>query len=88
MKLADFKFNPTQVVLKFSDRYSLSIINNGHGKEHNLYEIAPFVNGQMAELPGITNGDTVVGYLSEEEVNAIIKKIVLISGKNPVVEVL
>jgi len=84
MKLADFKFNSTQIVLKFSNKYSLSIINNGYGKEHNLYEIAPFVNGKMAELPGITNGDTVLGYLEESEVNSIIKKIVLISGKNPV----
>lgn len=84
MTLSDFEFNPNQVVLDFNETYSLSIINDGYGKDRGLYEIAPFVNGEMTELPGITDGDTVVGFLTEHEVVSIIKKMVVISGKDPV----
>jgi len=35
-------------------------------------------------LPGITeDGDTVKGYLTEADINAIIKKMYLITGKSP-----
>lgn len=86
MKLADFEFNPTQMVLEFGDKYSLSIINNGYGsKAHGLYEIAVFAKGSLTEMPGITvEGDTVRGYLTEDEVNAIIVKMFTITGKDPV----
>jgi|TARA_B110000483_G_C17890047_1_gene425152 hypothetical protein len=85
MKLADFEFTPTQMVLEFGDKYSLSIINNGYGKDHGLYEIAVFAKGSLTEMPGITvEGDTVKGYLTEDEVNAIIVKMFTITGKDPV----
>jgi len=84
MKLSNFEFNPTQMVLEFGDKYSLSIINNGYGKDHGLYEIAIFAKGSLTEMPGITvEGDTVKGYLTEDEVNAIMVKMYTITGKDP-----
>jgi ATP sulfurylase len=36
-------------------------------------------------MPGITEaGDTIKGFLSEEDVNAIIKKMHLVSGADPI----
>ena len=85
MNLSNFKFNPTQVLLNFGKKYSLSIINNGHGKAEGLYEIGMFSKGVLTEMPGITiEGDTVRGFLTEDEVDIIIKKMVAITGADPV----
>ena len=100
MKLADFKWMSKrdgrdrtenfggQIVLDFG-KYHLSIIDDGYGREDNLFEIGAFeakdgVALSMTELPGITaEGDTVKGYLTESDVDAIIKKLYAITGTEP-----
>lgn len=78
-----------QAVLDFGD-YHLSIINDGYGADRGLYEIGVFaaadgVASNMTELPGVTaEGDTVKGHLTKEDVDAIIKKMYTITGKEPV----
>ena len=78
-----------QAVLDFG-RYHLSIINDGYGSEQGLYEIgvlaaADGVASGLTELPGITeDGDSVRGRLTEADVDVIIKKMYLITGKTPV----
>lgn len=93
MKFEDFEMMPTknpdgvQAILKFGDAYELSIVKSdfSYGGKKGLYEIGVFKNGAMIEMPGITQeGDTVKGFLTEEDVNAIIKKMHLVSGADPV----
>ena len=77
-----------QIVLDFG-KYHLSIIDDGYGSDRGLYEIAAFdacdgVASSMTELPGITaEGDTVQGHLTEADVDAIIKKMYTLTGKEP-----
>lgn len=77
-----------QIVLDFG-KYHLSIIDDGYGRDDHLLEIGLFeaadgVGLNMVELPGITNdGDTVRGYLTEAEVDAIIKKLYSITLTEP-----
>ena len=91
MKVSDFKFLETempkgiQAILDFGE-YELSIVQNesSYGNKQGLYEIAVFKGNGQVELPGITaEGDTVKGYLTEEDVNMILKKMYLITGKLP-----
>ena len=91
IRFKDLKFTPTnapkgaQSVLHFGD-YELSIINTGYGADQGLYEIGCFQHGKFVELPGITEtGDTVKGFLSEQEVDGIMIKMYTITGKNPTV---
>ena len=93
MKFKDIKFKETnlpkgvQALMKFGDKYELSIIQNesSYGNAKGLYEIAVFHNGDLYELPGITEeGDSVKGFLTEENVVGIIKKMHLVSGADPV----
>ena len=93
MKFEDIKFVDThvpdgiQALVPFGD-YELSIVKNNtsYGGKNGLYEIGVFKieDGEantMIELPGITEpGDTVKGFLTEEGVMAIIKKMHLITG--------
>lgn len=75
-----------QCVLEFGDEYALSIISGkgAYGGDKGLYEIGVIKHGDLAEMPGITEeGDTVKGYLTEADINAIIKKMYLITGKTP-----
>ena len=80
--------NGCQAVLDFG-RYHLSIINDGFGSDQGLYEIGVFaatdgVASGLTELPGITaEGDSVRGRLTEADVDLIIKKMYLITGKTP-----
>jgi hypothetical protein len=77
-----------QIVLDFG-KYHLSVIDDGYGRENNLLEIAVFnandgVAFGMTELPGVTeDGDTVKGHLTEADVDAILKKMYLITGTTP-----
>jgi len=77
-----------QIVLDFG-RYHLSIIDDGYGSDRGLYEIAAFdacdgVATNMTELPGITaEGDSVKGFLTESDVDVIIKKMTTITGTEP-----
>jgi len=92
MKFKDIKFNKTempsgiQAMLNFGD-YDLSIVKSdfSYGGKSGLYEIAVFSGNDQIEMPGITEqGDTVKGFLSEDEVVGIVKKMHLISGADPV----
>ena len=91
MKMSEFKMMPTdmpkgvQAVLDFGD-YELSIIQNesSYGNKQGLYEIAVFKGNQQHELPGVTaEGDTVKGFLTESDVDVILKKMYLITGQEP-----
>jgi hypothetical protein len=49
-----------------------------------LYEIAVFEGGSQIELPGVTApGDTVKGYLTESDIDAIISKMYFLTGNTP-----
>ena len=95
MKLADFKWMTKQqhknlvteaggqIILNFGN-YELSIIDDGYGGKQGLYEICAFKDGDMTELPGITaEGDSVKGWLTESDVDAIIKKMYTLTGTTP-----
>jgi len=91
MKLKDFKLLETdvpkgvQAILEFSN-YELSIVKNeaSYGNKQGLYEIAVFKDGEQCELPGITNpGDTVKGWLTNSDVDAIISKMYFLTGTKP-----
>jgi len=91
MKFKDIKFNKTempagiQAMLNFGD-YDLSIVKSdfSYGGKSGLYEIAVFKGDGQVEMPGITEtGDTVKGFLSESDVEGIIKKMHLASGADP-----
>jgi len=91
MKFKDIPFNKTkmpkgiQAMLKFN-KFDLSIIKNesSYGSKMGLYEIAVFSGNTQIEMPGITEeGDTVKGFLSESDVESIIKKMHLVSGADP-----
>jgi len=87
----NFKMMPTempkgiQAILDFG-KYELSIVQNesSYGNKQGLYEIAVFKDGDQHELPGITEeGDTVKGFLTEDDVDCIIKKLYSITGVEP-----
>ena len=93
MKLKNFEMIPTdipkgvQAILQFGADFELSIIKSdfSYGGKQGKYEIGVFKNGVMTELPGVTNeGDTIKGFLSEGEVDSILKKMYLITGAEPV----
>jgi hypothetical protein len=91
MNLKNVKFKNTdmpkgiQALLGFGE-YKLSIIQNenSYGGAKGLYEIGVFKNKDMVEMPGITaEGDTVKGFLTESDVNVIIKKMHMVTGAEP-----
>lgn len=72
----------TKVEYKFGD-YILSVVKNtaSYGNQDGLYEVSVFKNDTQIELPGITaHGDTVQGWLTEEDVNSILLKMLTITG--------
>ena len=84
MRILNLYKNPP-IKLQFGERYALSIIHEGHDESSGLYEIGAFVDGELTELPGITvPGDTVNRFLTSENVDAIILKMALLSGNDPV----
>lgn len=75
-----------QSLIKFGDEYELSIVKSdfSYGGSQGLYEIAVFKGDGQVTMPGITEDhDTVKGYLSEDEVVGIIKKMHLVTGADP-----
>lgn len=76
-------FKKCPVRLKFGNRYELSIIDDGYSTEKSPYEIATFRDGEFTEMPGITGEDGVAGFLRAEEVDAIILKMMAVSGCDP-----
>ena len=74
-----------QAVLSFGDT-ELSIISGdgAYGNKTAPYEIGVFRHGEMIVLPGITKpDDTIKGYLTKSDVDAIIKKMYLLTGTKP-----
>ena len=94
MKLANFEMiekdympGGFQSLISFGEHHQLSVIsgNGAYGSKNAPYEIAVFINGELANLPGITEtDDTVKGYLTEDEVDTIIKKLHTITKEIPV----
>jgi hypothetical protein len=91
MQFKDIQFNETkmpkgiQSLVDFGD-YQLSIVKNdfSYGGKSGLYEIAVYKDDEQIEMLGITEqGDTVKGFLSTDEVVGIIKKMHLVTGKEP-----
>jgi len=75
----------TQVLLSFG-KYELSIVSHSgsYGGNKGLYEIGVFKHNEMVTLPGVTEEhDTVKGWLTESDVNTIIKKMYFLTGKSP-----
>lgn len=73
-----------QGIVKYGP-YELSIVSHkySYGGGNGLYEIGVFGEDGMAELPGITYpGDTVKGYLTAAQVNAIMMKMMTITGES------
>ena len=71
-----------QSIINFG-QYDLSIIKSdfSYGGKQGLYEIAVFEGNEQVELPGITeDGDTVKGFLTEDNVMGIIAKMHSITG--------
>jgi len=75
-----------QALVYFGDDYKLSVVSNegSYGGDRGLYEIGVFKNNDMVEMPGITEvGDTVKGFLTESDVDVIIKKMTMATGEQP-----
>jgi hypothetical protein len=88
MKFEKLKFEKlydgVQAIIKFG-KYEMSVVSHSmsYGGKKGMYEIAIFdVDGKsQVELPGITReGDTVQGFLCEEGLNVIFKKMTSITG--------
>ena len=84
-KPMDFPKGGVQALIDF-EQYKLSVVQHSgsYGGDRGLWEIGVFQGNDMVELPPITNeGDTIKGFLSEEEVADIIVKMVEITGNEP-----
>jgi len=86
MKFEEIKFEKlydgVQAIIEFG-QYELSIVKHSmsYGGKKGMYEIAIFEGDTQTELPGITQeGDTVKGFLCEEGLNVIFKKMTTITG--------
>ena len=86
MKFEKLKFEKlydgVQAIVKFG-KYEVSVVSHSmsYGGKNGLYEIAIFDGKSQVELPGITReGDTVQGFLCEEGLNVIFKKMTSITG--------
>ena len=92
MKFSDIKFESfldgVSAKINFG-HLNLSVVKHSgsYGNQKGLYEIGVFddTNDNMIEVAGITaEGDTVKGFLSEQDVEDIIKKLQIKTGTNPV----
>lgn len=90
-KFNQLKFSETtvpagkQAIINFGT-YELSVVKNesSYGNKQGLYEIGVFKDNNMVELPGITaEGDTVRGYMTEEDVMGVILKLYMASAQEP-----
>jgi len=86
MKFEEIKFGKlydgVQAIIEFG-QYELSVVKHSmsYGGKKGLYEIAVFEDNAQIELPGITQeGDTIKGFLCEEGLNVIFKKMTTITG--------
>ena len=83
-KMLDNEFGGEQCILSFGD-YEISVISGtgAYGTKNAPYEIAVFKSGNFTTMPGITEDDDVLGYLTSEQVDAIIKKLYFLTGISP-----
>ena len=83
-KMLDKEFGGEQCILSFGD-YELSVISGtgAYGTKNAPYEIAVFKSGNFTTMPGITEDDDVLGYLTSEQVDTIIKKMYFVTGVTP-----
>ena len=84
-QMTDNELGGEQCVLNFGD-YELSIISGtgAYGSKKAPYEIAVVKNGNFINMPGITEeDDTVKGWLTKSDVDAIIKKMYFLTGTTP-----
>ena len=73
---------PRQKLIKFGSDYTLSIVDEQN--HHNKFEFAVFYKEHMIQMPGITdNDDTVTRFRTALDVQCIMKKMFLITGKMP-----
>jgi len=75
-----------QLVLDFK-KYELSVVKHdgSYGGTQGLFEIMVRDASGGVELPGITEpGDTVKGWLTLEDVSVICKKLMSVTGVEPV----
>ena len=75
-----------QLVLDFK-KYELSVVKHdgSYGGTQGLFEIMVSDASGGVELPGITEpGDTIKGWLTLEDVSVICKKLMSITGVEPV----
>ena len=86
MKFEEIKFGKlydgVQAIIEFG-QYELSVVSHSHsyGGKKGMYEIAVFEDNAQIELPGITEeGDTIKGFLCEEGLNVIFKKMTTVTG--------
>lgn len=86
VRFNDLEFRPlfdgVQAIVDYGD-YELSIVRHSgsYGGRNGLYEIAVFKEGEQVELAGVTmEGDTIKGYLTEENVNGIMLKMNTLTG--------
>lgn len=86
MKFEEIKFGKlydgVQAIIEFG-QYELSVVKHSmsYGGRKGMYEIAVFEGNNQVELPGITQeGDTVKGFLCEEGLNVIFKKMTTVTG--------
>jgi len=92
MKVADINFSNYQdgVAARVNfGHINLSIVRHSgsYGGKDGLYEIGVFdeSNEKMIELSGITApGDTVKGFLTENDVNDVLDQITTRTGTNPI----
>lgn len=77
MKFSELNFNRmsnggNQAIVNVGNEYGLSIIDNGYGKEHCMYEVGTLFRGELTNLlPSMTGDDTVVGYCTPDAVEMI-----------------
>jgi hypothetical protein len=91
MDIKQVKFNkrdygPDHITIDFG-KYELSVITGkgAYGGSEGMYEIAIFEDGDFVRLPGFGFlDDDVIGYLSSQRVNGMIKKMFAITGNDPV----
>jgi hypothetical protein len=84
-QMTDNELGGEQCVLSFGD-YELSIISGtgAYASKKAPYEIAVVKNGNFINMPGITEeDDTVKGWLTKSDVDAIIKKMYFLTGTTP-----
>ena len=73
---------PKQRIINFGPDYKLSIVDEQNSSDR--FELAVFYKDRMVEMPGITDQEsTVTRFRTTRDVQCIMKKMFLITGKMP-----